>query len=430
MELVAYNLNEIQARNILAKVQRADMNVVRDFPCVARVHIESTCFKDEFVGGGEMRRPCLEIIGKADSFFIEPSGDLSKPEQFPFGTSEVSTTSPIDVRVLWMLTCLERSNLEAKGLRTPGFKPPAIMDNNVMEIPMNVNCVGIYGTPCCFIEVVDPMNIVTTTYDNHYVDIFDMCEETPTAIEERQHSGQIIYMTNNEYGLSQSSEAELLGDEPDYIVEEEQVEEVAEPIDRTTEAIREATDEVIKASKAEYENRVQTFDTDSFLAGVQQQLANQNTDAFGNHRDVYGNELNQGNVAMKDQYDIMRQMIEDEEEKKRENARKIDRAADLAALNAGVDDIAGMGTSADIDKIKSEQDAAKARQVSRNADIVSDLATFNAGGTDVAGQGSVANEPKSAQALLAGLFPKKKQAPDLGVSSTPSQPLVDGQQFL
>ena len=443
MQLTAYNLNDIQSRNLLTKVSRNDMNVVKDFPCVGRVHIEATNFREEFKGGGELHEPYLELLGEVDSFFIE-AGDASnpdKPEVFPCGTTELSATTSTKVRFRWYLTCEEKADLYARGLGTPGFEPPAIFKNNVIELPLKINFVGIYDTPVCFVEVSDPQNLSTSTFENHYVDMWKLCEPSAEALAQKERAGQIEYITENEYALSQESETTYLG-EPTYDdVVEAQSEETEEVVDRTTEAIRKSTENAIKSVNDEYENRSSSFDSESFLRGAQEQ-ANEKA-AKDNQfaaRDMYGNLMTQENagnakLTYDDIHDYAKQK---QEEEKREAARKVDRAADLAAMNAGITDIAGMGASTDVTaatKVKSEANAKKERQAARNADIVSDLAAFNSGSTDVAGQGSAATkaQPKSAQALLAGLFPNKnkpKQAPDMGVQQTQNQPQQDGQQFL
>ena len=426
MNLVAYNMNEVRATNLLSMVPRENLIVTRDFPCIARVKIMKTFYDHEYLVGHTRRMLYLGVMGKADSFFVQNNGDLTQPDMFPFGVQEVQTTSPLDIFVHWDLTPSERGFVESKGIDSV---PPSIMDNNVIEIPVTVNCVGIEGTPCCFMEIVHPECVRTNSKKSCYLDLIFMTEPTAEAIAEKQDEYQYEIMSQNEYLLDRVSIVDTLPPEPEYNEQfegENEGEEVV--IDRTAEAISQRTDEAIKKQNEEYENfkANSTFDADSFLGNAQALAAEKNADnVFGGQRDMYGNLLGQQVSAQKLGYDDIRAFAEKEEEKKKEEVRNVDKANDLKLQNEfGSDaDISGMATAADVDKMKSKKDANRQLELNRLADKVADNQALNRGETDIAGQGAgSAVKPSTTQSLLAGLFPKKpKQTPDMGVN-TPSQP--------
>ena len=443
MRLTVYNMEEVAARNILSSTSRNDMNVVKDFPCLARVQVLDSHFRWGYLGP-EKYELYIEVTGQVNSFFID-NEIVQGPEVFPCNTTEIETTSPIPVRYKWRLSCEEQGDGVRDGAGY-GIETPAVFKNNVLDFNVKIDFVGIYDTPCCFVSIPNQFDLKTSTHENRYFGVMQMVEPHPEALAERQRNGELQIVSENEWALSQQRAVDDLGDE--YLVQPEEQAENNEPNvaltdeQKTSEQIAHVVDDIVNAAQDSIAARANKDDPDvwdDFLASARENDdANKGDDV--QQRDMYGHVIGQQSAAPtgKISYDALNKeaVRRTQNKEELEKNRAVDRAQDLKALNENPNaDISGQGatmTEEDIKRAKAEKDSKKQIQAARNADIVSDLAAFNAGSTDVAGQGSAAapkEQPKSAQALLANLFPKKnpdRQAEAEAIKPKPTNPSTPG----
>ena len=216
-----YNGKSVMAHELLAKHPTED-KFAEIIPCTARVYVDAAHFKSLY-RGTKLPVPYLEILGVVDSMYLE------NPEAFfPCGTNEMQfmNNQGQDVRIKYFLTAQEMQDLIGKGLYEDGFAPPANLVGNVFEVPTSITYKGIYDTPICIVDINNPYEIDTATYDaeidgqfvegNGYLTFFESCKpfnisldrvyghETPAipferykhvetnyAVQEREHTDDV-----------------------------------------------------------------------------------------------------------------------------------------------------------------------------------------------------------------------------------------------
>lgn len=174
--VAAYNSNSVRARNLMTNVRRDDI-LVQEMPCVARVRVGKAFFMPGYSdGGGGVPAPFMRMTGTVSSLFIEADDD----RLFPCNDKEIQMMDTEAVVIDYLLSPDEVSSLAQKGMfHDPGFRPPANLEGNTIEIPVNVVYRGIYETPVCFVEIVKPLELATSTKDNNYYGLFEACEPSP-----------------------------------------------------------------------------------------------------------------------------------------------------------------------------------------------------------------------------------------------------------
>ena len=176
--VAAYNSNSVRARNLMTNVRRDDV-LVQEMPCVARVRVGKAFFMPGYGdGGGGVPAPFMRMTGTVASLFIEDDDD----RMFPCNDKEIQMMDSESVMIDYLLSPEEIASLAQKGMfHDPLFKPPANLEGNVIEIPVNVVYRGIYETPVCFVEIVKPLELATSTKDNNYYGLFEACEPSPVV---------------------------------------------------------------------------------------------------------------------------------------------------------------------------------------------------------------------------------------------------------
>ena len=439
-----FNGSNVSARNLLAMTPSDDKFVEENIPCTARIHVESAHFKSMY-RGTLLPVPYMEILGSIGSVYIEDENRF-----FPCGTNEMKFMQSQDqpVRVRYCLSVQELQELVGMGLYEPDFQPPANLINNVLEVPVKVTYKGIYDTPCCIVEVQDAFEIDTTTHDamvdgkqiegNGYEGMFFGCLQSEFVSKDK------VYGYAPDIGYVPHKIKEENYDKPLDVAP--QVETVNEPelsddelaeikhIEKVNAQIKDATHKHTSMLEG-----VDKSDVKSFLHAVKaeaaaQEEANRTEDYYGNDfwNDTPQEEKVKDNSRLSNSYDLLKtmaekqvqtdaQLREKEEEKSgkkaAEVARRTDIASDNMALNEGITDIAGYGSSSASEtpaQIKEKKDAKSGKKAIENArrnDIAADNKALNEGITDIAGHGAASKESRAASDLVANLLKPSNNNP-------------------
>lgn len=438
-----FNGSNVSARNLLAMTPSDDKFVEENIPCTARVQVESAHFKQMY-RGTLLSVPYMEILGSIGSVYIEDENRF-----FPCGTNEMNFMQSQEqpVRARYFLSVQELQDLVGMGLYEPGFQPPANLINNVIEIPVKVTYRGIYDTPCCIVEVQDAFEIDTATHDavidgkqiegNGYEGIFYSCEKldiTPDRVygfeDNMTYVRHKIKEENYDKPLDVAPQVETVN-EPE--LSDDELAEIKH-IEKVNAQIKDATHKHTSMLEG-----VDKSDVKSFLHAVKaeaaaQEEANKTEDYYGNDfwNDTPQEEKVKDNSRLSNSYDLLKtmaekqvqtdaQLREKEEEKSgkkaAEVARRTDIASDNMALNEGITDIAGYGSSSASEtpaQIKEKKDAKSGKKAIENArrnDIAADNKALNEGITDIAGQGAASKESRAASDLVANLLKPSNNNP-------------------
>ena len=295
MVVAAYNMNSVNARNILASVSDDDI-LIEQITCVARVEVENAFFMDSYAGPGQLRRPFMRMLGKVSSVFIEPDEN----RLVPCYSNEIQLMEPESVQINYTLSTPELQELVGLGLYYEGFQPPSNLIGNVMEIPLNIVYKGIYETPCCFVEIIDPDKIDTCTKENGYFDLFKYCELSAKVRDEMtadyKYTEMNVSREVEEHLAKLEAEAErqrVLYEQSQY-AEEETVEnaESIEAIDiaevdmpgfnRTISALEEA-----QAGFDKQRQNNGSFDAQAMLDNVEAKEQARQREEFANNSSIY-----------------------------------------------------------------------------------------------------------------------------------------------
>ena len=209
--VAAYNSNSVRARNLMTNVRRDDV-LVQEMPCVARVRVDKAFFMPGYSdGGGGVPAPFMRMTGTVASLFIEDDDD----RMFPCNDKEIQMMDNEQVMIDYLLSPDEVASLAMKGMfHDPLFKPPANLEGNTIEIPVNIMYRGVYETPVCFVEIVKPLELATSTKDNNYYGLFEACEPSPVV--------QLIKEDSYEYTQFNEPEPEAEPTFADYPKEAEE----------------------------------------------------------------------------------------------------------------------------------------------------------------------------------------------------------------
>lgn len=395
-----YNLNGVDARSLLASTDPDDILSIESFPCTARVEVFSAFFCQPYIGPRGISRPCMKMVGRVASLFIEDEDD----RVFPCNSKELQLMVPEDVMVEYVLSPEEIASLSMKGLfHDPNFQPPANLVDNVIEIPVAVAYKAIYDTPVCAVEILSPMEITTSTKDNSYYGLFEACPVSEVIAQ--MEAGTYEYARMNE-----PKPALVPGFEPP------EVERQAEPEpgdemgaeDREDAAIIERVAGEISAEDAKAAEKRQQMDEtgrdrvrDEVLRRAQEDAARDSqaeAEAMAPEAQLYG-EVGEGPEEGRDKsrspshlYDRLMQHAKDaterddrtDEERSYEESNEEPEEQDgLPADAVVVDEEDGKkGTS------KAEAAAKKSKRAAQRVDIAEDLKALNEGRTDIAGFGT------------------------------------------
>jgi hypothetical protein len=358
--------------------------------------------------------------------------------QFPCGTNDVSFMQSQDqpVRVRYHINVQEMQYLIGIGLYSSGFQPPANLENNVIEIPVNVTYRGIKFSPFCMIDIEDAFEIDTATYDsvidgkhvtgNGYVSLFATCEPDMNITPETVYGYDTTYPRYEPYKFPEKN-YELSNDNPNMetqvVAEPELSEEQAaelKHIDDVNAQIQNATNEHVTKL-----NNVDKSNVRAFLQSVKQKAEeheSQRDDVFHDgYNAMFGNDDSSGNnqkdTGIFDKYTTLKEMsaeaikadTDEDGEKSKDAAKKVDIALDNMALNEGITDIEGHGsaaseTPAQVKEKKDAKSGKKAIEIARRNDIAADNKALNEGITDIAGQGAAHSDTRTASDLVANLF--------------------------
>lgn len=244
--VAAYNSNSVEARNILSSTPREDI-LVETMPCIARVEVNNAFFTSLYTGAKGVIPPVMCMNGSVASFFIEDDDD----RVFPCNEKEIQMMSPEPVSVEYALSPEEISSMALKGMfHDPDFEVPGQLVGNMIEIPINITYKGIYDTPCCFVEIIAPLELTTSTQDNNYYGLFETCPKSPV----------IDMMKNNQYDFAHFNEERHLfktEEAMDYTPEDEVQEEgpALSEEEREDENILSAVNEKMMAESKSREER-------------------------------------------------------------------------------------------------------------------------------------------------------------------------------
>ena len=337
MELVAYNKDDVRARNLLAQAGEDNVLSEKNIHCTASIEITSAYFDDEYKGARCLHRPYMKMIGNVGSVFIEDDDD----RVFPCGTKSMTLMTPQQVSINYYLDENEISELALKGLFRENFEVPENLIGNVMEIPLSINYEGIYETPCCIVEIEHPYELQTSSKENSYYGIFNGC---------RIHDEILREQKDGEYS---NSTVDYLDNYED--TDEEEYENYEEQDELAEDLAPELTDEEMEdqailnklssslqdqISKSNSKKKNEDFDAREFMKELREEVEAEDKDE--EQEDVFGLFDEDGTTDKKNKKKKKRDSYE---QIKRKMTRAVDVAADNKALNEGITDIAGMGAA-------------------------------------------------------------------------------------
>ena len=340
MELVAYNKDDVRARNLLAQAGEGNVLVEKNIHCTAQIEITSAYFDDEYKGARCLRRPYMKMVGTVGNVFIEDDDD----RVFPCGTKSMTLMTPQQVSINYYLDENEISELALKGLFRENFDVPENLIGNVMEIPLSINYEGIYDTPCCIVEIEHPYELSTSSKENSYYGIFNGCRIHDEILREQKEDG---YSTNrteeylDSYGYEDTDEEYDDYEEQEELAEELQSELTDEEMEDQAilDKLSNSMQDQIARSNSKKKN--DNFDAREFMKELREEVEAENqqqeetTDIFGLFDEDGSNDKKDKKKKKRDSY----------EQIKRKMTRAVDVAADNKALNEGITDIAGMGAA-------------------------------------------------------------------------------------
>lgn len=339
MELVAYNKDDVRARNLLAQAGEDNVLVEKNIHCTAQIEITSAYFDDEYKGARCLRRPYMKMVGTVNSVFIEDDDD----RVFPCGTKSMTLMTPQQVSINYVLDESEISELALKGLFRENFEVPENLIGNVMEIPLSINYEGIYDTPCCIVEIEHPYELSTSSKENSYYGIFNGCRIHDEILREQQEDG---YSANhNEEYLDDYDYDNTEEEYEDYEEQEELAEELAPELtdeEMEDQAIMDKLSTSLQDQIALSSNKKKNdnFDAREFMKELREEVEAE--DKQEESEDIFGLFDEDNSTNKKDKKKKKRDSYE---QIKRKMTRNVDVAADNKALNEGITDIAGMGAA-------------------------------------------------------------------------------------
>ena len=339
MELVAYNKDDVRARNLLAQAGEDNVLVEKNIHCTAQIEITSAYFDDEYKGARCLRRPYMKMVGTVNSVFIEDDDD----RVFPCGTKSMTLMTPQQVSINYVLDESEISELALKGLFRENFEVPENLIGNVMEIPLSINYEGIYDTPCCIVEIEHPYELSTSSKENSYYGIFNGCRIHDEILREQQEDG---YSANhNEEYLDDYDYDDTEEEYEDYEEQEELAEELAPELtdeEMEDQAIMDKLSTSLQDQIALSSNKKKNdnFDAREFMKELREEVEAE--DKQEESEDIFGLFDEDNSTNKKDKKKKKRDSYE---QIKRKMTRNVDVAADNKALNEGITDIAGMGAA-------------------------------------------------------------------------------------
>lgn len=417
-----YNREGVQARNLMAKVSSDDIGN-EQIDCTLRVLVTDAHFVEQRMQSG-LHRPYMEIIGQVDEVFIEDGDD----RYFPCGTKSMMLDSPQDVRIAYIPSSSELSDLADMGLYYPDFNVPKNLVGNRIEIPHTITYSYVCDTIISMVGINNPYEIETCTRDNQYDGIFLDCDVS----KHRAREDAVDFEFTREepvHGVS-GYESVLKDYFEDDIAQHTAVSEhvaVNEPEDRKTidnfaNVLVDADKQIgekhaaVAATAAAREKIVESVESEAKRKSAEESRKSAfATDPYAQL--MSGSGTSDDNTAVKVNYDMFKETMaklqakaealakakkansDDENAEAKDDldrVNQVDRVADNKALNAGITDIAGFG--ADESKMTTEQRAAyyakKSANAVRRADIAADNKALNAGITDIAGFGAATPEKK------------------------------------
>ena len=339
MELVAYNKDDVRARNLLAQAGEDNVLVEKNIHCTAQIEITSAYFDDEYKGARCLRRPYMKMVGTVNSVFIEDDDD----RVFPCGTKSMTLMTPQQVSINYVLDESEISELALKGLFRENFEVPENLIGNVMEIPLSINYEGIYDTPCCIVEIEHPYELSTSSKENSYYGIFNGCRIHDEILREQQEDGYSAnhneeYLDDYDYDNTEEEyedyeEQEALAEELAPELTDEEMEDQA-IMDKLSTSLQDQI--ALSSNKKKNDN----FDAREFMKELREEVEAE--DKQEESEDIFGLFDEDNSTNKKDKKKKKRDSYE---QIKRKMTRNVDVAADNKALNEGITDIAGMGAA-------------------------------------------------------------------------------------
>lgn len=456
MEVSVYNQRSAQARSLLTKVSDDDKFAVQ-VTCSAHVQVEKAFFVEDKSTGGVIGTPYMKMLGKVSDLFIEDYDN----REFPCGTKQINLMQDEPVEINYVLSTQEIQQLVGLGLCHKGFAPPANLEGNVIDIPLNIVYTGIYESPCCVVEIIDSQCINTSTKDNGYAGLFEACQMHPDIMREQE--ADYVYAPMNESAYIAELAARQQAEEERRRAEEEaalaaQAAMDAEPVHEMTEAEKKESEifdrtvrkveEVMDNKDAQRDSHDDSFDARKMLDDVQAEAGNNNSeeDEFGN---LYGSVADTSNsgktMTLSDKMAILKQKAEkwtEEQVKAADETAGNDEFAyesDEQEEESETQDETLFGTEAatstalsdvDREREKAEKDAKRRREIVRRVDVANDNKLLNEGIDDIAGQTSASDaaekqkhkskpsqgEPEEkgslAQQLLAGVMGNANKSDD------------------
>lgn len=428
MNVSAYNSHGPEAKHILAITDPDDV-LSQQMICTARVQVNDAFFYDDYQGPGRLRRPAMKLTGTVSSLFIEDDDD----RQFPCGSKEIELMSPQDVGINYVLSTSELQSLVGMGLFNDDFQPPENLIGNTLEVPLNVVYKGIYESPCCFIEIVDPGRINTCTKDNHYDGIFMGCRTHPGVIAEQSADYEYTKMNVLPDKAFEPAPMPVPTEEP--VADEVQTEET--PVVMSDEEREEADilgrtaakiDEAVVAHTEQQSNGAREFNAGPLVDEVQREAkADAEAAAAAARADAPFNDESDSGVIDGPHIVTISDKIAKLKEKARDyvgsnsdtdsdsslDAQGENEPDDNAFFDYGSSDFEedADDTKANV-KRRAEAAARKQREIARRLDVAEDNKALNEGNTDIAGHGASekSETPNNragglAQRLLAGIKP-------------------------
>ena len=341
MELYGYNRNDVRAQNLMTKVEDEDI-FRKNFRCTARIAVTDAYFADEYKPRC-LHRPYMMMEGQVESVFLEDDQITEDDPAFPNGVPEIHLMTPQKVQIKYYLEESEIQELVGKGLYRPDFNVPDNLIGNVMEIPVDIEYSAIYDTPCCFIDVLHPYELNTSSSENSYYGIFNGCRTHSEIIAEQQ-TGHL--MTQNEQYLNQNAYEDDANrmyeteDELDEVLEEEQDVRLSDE-EKEDKSIMDRLTVEMKTKLEQKQKKSDTFNAAEFIREMREDMEKeeeqqrQDTSEFGfyNEGDVSGGITSES--KRRNSYEQIKRRI----------AMNVDIAADNKAPNEGNTDIAGMGAA-------------------------------------------------------------------------------------
>lgn len=422
----AYRDRSPMARAVMSKVAPND-KFEETVHCTARVHVENAFYDEKYQGPGSMHRPYIKILGNVSEIFLE-DGSV-----FPTGTQSIRLIESQPTEYDLEMTdadIIEFTKLG--GFRTGCIKPPPNLVANVIELPMDIQYMGVYESPICIIGVPKAYELTSSTYESGYITLVQGSVPHIDMQQAAAHGISIEALPREPvYGADmQNVQTYMFGTEEEEVFDDQQtdmsiMDEVAASLEEDAAVPAKFADLV-----ARNVNRVKTdkdFDAAAVVRAVKEKNS-QEQEAAIRRAELSGDpdKIAEASKKMsesefyKNIVGAAGELSEAEKQKKEadDRARAVDVKADLEAMAAGNYDTAGMGSSGE-NVTQAEKDRKEQEKRTIAFDNASDNINFNegrsdlvAGGVDTSADKPTRRVPDFALGLLHGDENKEKDAGD------------------